>query len=155
MLILISLILLSIPNFASSACPNGTHAVPSTLGTSYKCAGVSQITYDFMYGEYECASQNGHLISIANKDVNTFIAGILKQTDLSLTGGVWVGVSNMLDSVWKNVDDGSNATFFNWAPDALQGGTYPLCVYINNDGVWYSNYCYVGYYYLCGLPESG
>ena len=79
---------------------------------------------------------------------------IIKSVEGSSNGGFWLGATNMLGEVWKNLRDGSNVTFFNWAPGSPQNGLYPLCAYLQKDGLWRSDYCHKSYYYVCGFPED-
>ena len=61
-----------------------------------------------------------------------------------------------MGGVWRNVYDGSNTTYFNWAPGEPQNGNYPSCVRMKEDGMWYTGPCYDWWYgYFCGVPESG
>lgn len=68
---------------------------------------------------------------------------------------IWAGVSNIMGGIWKNVDDGNNITFANWASGEPVNSSYPLCLCMLKSGLWRSLHCYESSYYLCAVPGSG
>ena len=85
----------------------------------------------------------------------TIALDIIENLQISHSAA-WIGVTNIVGGVWKNIDNGSNVTYFNWAPGEPQNNTYPLCVRIKTDGLWYSGPCYDWWSaYLCSVPGSG
>ena len=66
----------------------------------------------------------------------------------------YIGVTRLVGDVWKNVDDGRNTTFFNWAKKEPKNDTDINCVYMKPDGYWYSAQCRDTWRYICGLPEK-
>lgn len=75
MLILVAFIFLSFSNLAVAVCPNGTLTIPSILGSKYNCIFLVQNRTYFVDAETACSAQGGHLISVPNGYVNTFLAG--------------------------------------------------------------------------------
>ena len=76
-MIFIGLIILSFSNLIVAVCPNGTISIPPALGSNYNCVKISA-EYDsfaFGYAEANCNILNGHLISVPNENVSTFLAG--------------------------------------------------------------------------------
>lgn len=59
----------------------------------------------------------------------------------------------MIGGVWKNVDDGNNTVFFDWASGQPTTGIGYDCALMNAQGYWYTAGCNSYYYFICGLPE--
>lgn len=63
-----------------------------------------------------------------------------------------IGVTKLLGNVWKNIDDGSNTTFFNWGPEEPSNTTGYDCVAVNPSGIWMNDLC-DEWFFICGFPE--
>ncbi|KAE9548110.1 hypothetical protein FO519_008678 [Halicephalobus sp. NKZ332] len=69
---------------------------------------------------------------------------------------LWIGVNNTNGAGWKNVDDGSDTTYFDWGNGEPNNstGNYDRCVSMNLTGLWHSEDCTKQYYFFCGVPEA-
>ena len=57
-------------------CPEGAKEIPSVLGSNWPCVLTNNNwEYDLPHADEVCQLSNGHLISIPNGYVNTFLAG--------------------------------------------------------------------------------
>ena len=67
---------------------------------------------------------------------------------------IWIGVTRLVGRIWKNVDDGENTTYFNWATGQPWTDPDHQCVSIDFQGYWYSGYgCDTYSQYVCGVHE--
>ena len=71
-------------------------------------------------------------------------------------GVFWIGVTNFLGDVWRNIDDGANITFSNWASGYPTSNSDQSCATIGDNGFWYNNVCN-GWtpLFFCGVPGDG
>lgn len=62
-----------------------------------------------------------------------------------------IGLTNLAGGVWKNVDDGQNATF-------TKGGSFPpypsYCGVLHGDGHWGFGWDFYGHPYMCGFSSK-
>ncbi|KAE9555546.1 hypothetical protein FO519_001217 [Halicephalobus sp. NKZ332] len=142
---------LSISNSVVATCPNDTIAIPQTFESNYNCVSLSIGELDFSYAEKVCGTMKGHLLSVPNGYVNTFIADVIQKSGIN--DGFFLGVTDLFGGIWRNLDDGSEIAFTNWAPGFPPNSSDPLCVHINGDGLWRTENCVVNYHYLCGIPD--
>ena len=68
---------------------------------------------------------------------------------------LWIGITNIVGGVWRNLDDGKIPAFFNWASGEPKNVTYPLSAYMHGDGLWHTTHLYDSGYFLCSVPGSG
>ena len=67
----------------------------------------------------------------------------------------WIGVSNINQKGWQNTDDGSDATYFDWAagePTNLTASNG--CVSVDLNGGWHDDDCLNPYPFICELNET-
>ena len=84
----------------------------------------------------------------------------LEETQGILSGGdsnlrYWIGLSNVDKDGWQNTDDGSIATFFDWAagePTNLTASNG--CVSVDLNGGWHNDDCLNSYPFICELNET-
>jgi len=63
-----------LPNQATLGCPTGSVQVPDNIGEEkWKCMLFANYARQYLTAEQTCTSNRGHLVSIANGFVNTFI----------------------------------------------------------------------------------
>ena len=73
----------------------------------------------------------------------------------NLTSKHWIGVSNLNENGWQNIDDGSNTVFFDWAPGEPANSTGSnRCVSVDLKGFWYNDDCFNVYPYICEILEA-
>ncbi|KAE9547845.1 hypothetical protein FO519_008942 [Halicephalobus sp. NKZ332] len=145
--------------FLSSAigiCPDGSTTVPDGFGSKWKCLQVAALEQPFFAAENYCdTTYQGYLISIPNGFVNFLVA----QTTASLnqnSSRFWIGVSDLSNGEWKNIDDGSNTTYFDWAPGEPSNSTGSTgCVSVDIKGLWHNDDCFTSYSFVCEVPEVG
>ncbi|KAE9547564.1 hypothetical protein FO519_009224 [Halicephalobus sp. NKZ332] len=65
----------------------------------------------------------------------------------------WIGVDNILGDGWRNVDDGSNIIFDNWAQNEPSNDSN-ACVSVDKEGMWYNDNCSNNYPYICGVSDD-
>ncbi|KAE9547066.1 hypothetical protein FO519_009722 [Halicephalobus sp. NKZ332] len=70
-------------------------------------------------------------------------------------GVFWIGVTNLLGGTWKNIDDGSNITFSNWAPGQPTNDKNSSCAAIDTQGLWFNENCEAAPLFVCGVPSDG
>ena len=59
-----------------------------------------------------------------------------------------------MGGIWKNIDDGQNATYFNWAAGQPWKDPDHQFVSIDSQGYWYSGYTSDQYFqYVCEVSE--
>ena len=68
------LILFFFFNLSSAICPNGTIEVPNNIGSAWNCTSFNKIKKSFIMAESECRASGGHLVSISNGFVNSYIS---------------------------------------------------------------------------------
>ncbi|KAE9547857.1 hypothetical protein FO519_008932 [Halicephalobus sp. NKZ332] len=149
------LFLLFLLNSVTGTCPKGTVSDP--YSNKWKCLafvtpGKLYLTADgFCNDEY-----NGHLTSVENGFVNMFISQNADTAFVNETAQrFWIGVNNVGGNGWTNMD-GSNATYFDWAPEEPANSTGSNgCVSVNMKGLWYNDDCFTNYPYVCGVSELG
>ncbi|KAE9546616.1 hypothetical protein FO519_010172, partial [Halicephalobus sp. NKZ332] len=94
---------------------------------------------------------NGHLISVENAFENFLIAQIADSSFVNETSQrYWIGANNIEGPGWTNID-GSNVTYFDWAPGEPADSTG--CVSVDLKGLWYNDDCFSNYGYVCEFPE--
>ncbi|KAE9547258.1 hypothetical protein FO519_009530 [Halicephalobus sp. NKZ332] len=150
MLILVALIF-SFSTFAIATCPAGTQAMPLNLGSPYKCMSMGLIVGTFEEAEAKCNDQGGHLAAVPNAFVNTFLGGYIDLYNATYCN-FWIGVDNRKDGVWRNINDGSAASYLNWAPGHPVKANYQQCAYLRGDGLWRSTYLYDTICHFCSVP---
>ncbi|KAE9547101.1 hypothetical protein FO519_009688 [Halicephalobus sp. NKZ332] len=112
----------------------------------------------FLTADAFCNSNyNGHLISIPNAFVNTFIAQTIDLSNTNETfSRYWIGVNDIAGTGWTNIDDGSNITYFDWAPGEPSNLTGSNgCVSVDLKGLWHNDDCFTNYSFVCEVPELG
>ena len=67
----------------------------------------------------------------------------------------WIGVNNTNGAGWKNVDDGSDTFYFDWAngEPVNSTGSSDRCVSVDFKGFWYSEDCSTKHFFMCGVSE--
>jgi len=151
------LILLLFVNSLLAACPDGAIQIPSNIGGKWSCLSVIASPASFLTAELQCEQNGGHLISIPNGFFNLFVAQEINSRLGNSTGSsrVWIGVSDVNENGWQNVDDNSITTFFDWAPGEPVSSTgYNKCVYVDSNGLWYNDNCLNSYSYVCGTNKT-
>ncbi|KAE9546749.1 hypothetical protein FO519_010039 [Halicephalobus sp. NKZ332] len=132
-----------------------SYAVPSNLGSVYTCVTLVTHSLHFTDAEETCGSLGGHLLPIPNKAINVFVADLIKSKEGPTNNCYFIGVTNLVGGVWRNVDDGNLTNFFNWASKEPKNGILPLRIHMNKDALWrsdhFSSYCR----YICGIPGAG
>ena len=64
----------------------------------------------------------------------------------------YLGIANTMGGVWKNVDDGQNITYANWASGEPKTD-HSYCAIMNGNGQWKTSWCYSGYSNVCGFSR--
>ncbi|KAE9546431.1 hypothetical protein FO519_010357, partial [Halicephalobus sp. NKZ332] len=139
----------------TGTCPKGTVSDP--YSNKWKCLafitpGKLYLTADgFCNDEY-----HGHLVSVENGFVNMYITQNADTAFVNETAQrFWIGVNNVGGNGWTDMN-GSNATFFNWAPGEPANSTGSNgCVSVSLNGTWYNDDCFTNYPYVCGVPDPG
>ncbi|KAE9547233.1 hypothetical protein FO519_009555 [Halicephalobus sp. NKZ332] len=139
--------------FVDSTCPDGTYVIPSILGSNWPCMLLSNDTAIYTYAERVCEEHNGHLLPIPNAFVDAFVADLIRIANLSRPVGI--GVTRLLGGIWRNVDDGTNTTYFNWGVEQPNNITGCNCAYIYSNDIWAAGVCENVNYYACGVPGTG
>ena len=67
----------------------------------------------------------------------------------------YIGVTRLLATSWKNVDNGENITFSNWEKGQPNNDHSWNCVFLKPDGYWHAAECSGAWPYICGIPEVG
>ncbi|KAE9547088.1 hypothetical protein FO519_009700, partial [Halicephalobus sp. NKZ332] len=110
----------------------------------------------FLTADAFCNSNyNGHLMSIPNAFVNTFIAQTIDLSNTNETfSRYWIGVNDIAGTGWTNIDDGSNITYFDWASGESANSTESNgCVSVDLKGLWHNDDCFTSYSFVCEVPE--
>uniref|UniRef100_A0A914QVQ3 C-type lectin domain-containing protein n=1 Tax=Panagrolaimus davidi TaxID=227884 RepID=A0A914QVQ3_9BILA len=129
-----------------SACPKGTFESPDNT----ICYKVYSDASNWFAAEQTCLKENGHLVSVHNSDVNSFLLGVLP---FKVPGAVdfWIGGSS--DTTWK-WSDGTPFDFKNWAPGNPLSDS-GLCTSEKvRSGYWYSTKCDETKPFICTVPPS-
>ncbi|KAE9547683.1 hypothetical protein FO519_009105 [Halicephalobus sp. NKZ332] len=144
-------------NFSSATCPEGSISVPPTYGSKWSCLYFNFYKRQFLIAEKQCTSYGGYLVSIPNTILNYFISQVASESFSDEGAGIryWIGVTNLSGNGWKNIDDNSSTTFFDWAPrepnnSISQGG----CLLADTLGYWYNSDCYNYYPFVCEVNET-
>ncbi|KAE9547201.1 hypothetical protein FO519_009587 [Halicephalobus sp. NKZ332] len=137
----------------NSTCPDGTQKVPPSIRGKWRCLLFYKYNHVFSDAEMLCKQNNGHLISVENGVLNQYIAELWHS--LYGSGSFWIGVTNVLDGVWRNIDDGTNITYSNWDTGYPVNNSDYACVHVTNTGVWINADCNKSRpLFVCGVFEN-
>ncbi|KAE9546831.1 hypothetical protein FO519_009957, partial [Halicephalobus sp. NKZ332] len=143
-------------DFSLAECPPEAIIVPSVLQNKWSCLLFNPPGKKFLTAEDQCINKGGHLVSVPNQFLNFFIAQNADSTFGDENSGTkfWIGITSLLGGGWKNIDDGSNTTYFDWASgepaDSLGSNG---CTSVDMEGLWYNDDCFNIYPYVCEVPE--
>ncbi|KAE9547157.1 hypothetical protein FO519_009631, partial [Halicephalobus sp. NKZ332] len=139
----------------TGTCPDGSITVPDSLGSKWKCFELFVPGEPFFVANHNCSTKyKGYLVSVPNGFINFLIAqtvGSLNQT----SSRFWIGANNLSGAGWKNIDDNSNVTYFDWASGEPGNLTESNgCVSVDLHGLWYNDDCFANYSFVCEIPED-
>ena len=67
----------------------------------------------------------------------------------------WIGITTLSGDEWKNIDDTSNTTYFNWVSEKSTNAVGSAkCISMDLTGTWYDDDCLNKYSYICGISET-
>ncbi|KAE9550511.1 hypothetical protein FO519_006285 [Halicephalobus sp. NKZ332] len=137
----------------TGACPPGATPIPFNVNDTWKCFQFIDSKKPFFAAETDCIkTYQGRLISIPNGFLNTFIPQTIPPN--YNVSRYWIGVNDLTDRRWRNIDDNSLTTYFDWAsrqPVSQTGSNG--CVSVDLHGRWYNDDCFNNYPYVCEVPE--
>ncbi|KAE9551067.1 hypothetical protein FO519_005734 [Halicephalobus sp. NKZ332] len=140
-------------NFADSQYPGHFYSVPPSLNNKLKSIYVGMEKSSFWEAERIC-NKIGHLVSISDADFNTFISELVHDT-VGPDNYYWIGITEMVGGVWRNVDDGKEATYFNWEEHYPMDTPVWNAIHCNADGYWVNtDYHTTPMYFACGYTKS-
>jgi len=148
---LILLIFLIFLQKSESACPAG--AVQS-ISDSTVCYSFYSVELAFTDAEQTCTDLRGHLVSIKDGFVNTFLAEqaqkIFKKTNAST---FWSGASDLASSGVWSWTDGTPFSYNNWADGEPNDGAGADCGQVQMaDGLWKALNCFSKLPFICTTP---
>uniref|UniRef100_A0A914D9S1 C-type lectin domain-containing protein n=1 Tax=Acrobeloides nanus TaxID=290746 RepID=A0A914D9S1_9BILA len=109
----------------------------------------------FLMAEYNCAQMGGHLASVGNAFLNTYLNQNVQQKFLNYDSYWLGGSSNVFVSgnwVWT---DGENFTYSNWAAGQpnQNNGSYGIAANLQS-GKWYSVSTTASKPFICEVPST-
>jgi hypothetical protein len=127
-----------------SSCPKGTFESPDNS----ICYKVYSDASNWYAAEQTCLKGNGHLVSVHNSDVNSFLLGVVP---FNVPGAVDFWIGGFSNSTWK-WSDSTPFDFINWAPGNPLSDA-GLCVSEKvRSGYWYSTKCDATKPFICTVP---
>jgi len=131
-------------------CPPSSY-FSSSDGRCYLYVATPQA---FLTAEQTCSQYGGHLASMSNAFINSFVVG-----EASLYFGtivvpdIWIGANNLnSDNTWKWTD-GTSFTYTRWGANEPNQPTTNNCASLQTaDGSWKAGNCYQPKSFVCALP---
>ena len=75
-------------------------------------------------------------------------------TSVAPNSWFYIGMTNSVGGVWRNIDDGQDATFFRWQNGPSWTPVYPLCAVFYSNGSWVGADCVANRYFICGFSRA-
>jgi hypothetical protein len=143
-----------INDYVLADCPDGA-VVGWTEQGSAGCYFFERFPAQFVTAERLCRDSNGHLASVPDLSVNTFIAETgVEVFDIMQTDNFWIGGDDLeKKNSWK-WSNGANFDYNNWADKEPVDDGRSFCTAIALDGgEWSARNCYEPKPYVCEVPQ--
>uniref|UniRef100_A0A914BXJ3 C-type lectin domain-containing protein n=1 Tax=Acrobeloides nanus TaxID=290746 RepID=A0A914BXJ3_9BILA len=128
-------------------CPNGT----TNGNANGKCYQTFDQPNTWYQAEANCYASGGHLASITDPTMNTYLAGLASGNFHS--DDYWLGAAQYFDGSYSWMDDYSfNYTF--WAPGQPSNSTGYCLTQSIDDGAWIASDCTMTKPYICEYIQA-
>lgn len=112
--------------------PHSTYGERQLSAEQFICLNLRQMP--FSSHESEAAAKEGHLISIADEELNSAVAALKRP----YSGPAFIGGTDQaVEGQWKWID-GASWSYTNWNPGQPSGQD---CLGIKGGGKWYAQSC--------------